>query len=193
MAFNRKAMREAAERQRQKNREGGSGEQPAPQPPQTDQLHNTLAPDLAQDAVTDSQPIGDQIECPACAELVKARAKVCKHCGNDLTKPYKGPAKPRKSGKGGKARRTMVVHSTKSGGTAAVLSALVPGLGHLYAGHIAFGLMILIGYPLFSLFVYLVALAAGQASAGVALLVCAIWLLAWAGLGRPDLHGVLRC
>lgn len=75
----------------------------------------------------------EEVECPACAELVKARAKVCKHCGNDLTQPHR-------RGKSGRARRpservTVVHHhhgSTKSPGLAAVLAFFFPGVGHIY-------------------------------------------------------------
>lgn len=57
MAINRKAMREAAERRRQRNRESGSGEQEAAQAKQPDELHNTLAPDLIDRLVKASNEI----------------------------------------------------------------------------------------------------------------------------------------
>ncbi|MCO5167847.1 MAG: zinc ribbon domain-containing protein [Planctomycetes bacterium] len=88
----------------------------------------------------------DTIECPECAELVKARAKTCKHCGHDLagrgkkTRRREGRQSPR-----GTTPRHIVVRGVRSGGLAAVLSFFLPGLGHLYAGSIFFGLCTMVG------------------------------------------------
>ncbi|MBK7229125.1 MAG: PH domain-containing protein [Ignavibacteriales bacterium] len=39
---------------------------------------------LAESMKNDSSTLEDTIECPYCAERIKAKAKICKHCGKEL-------------------------------------------------------------------------------------------------------------
>lgn len=93
-------------------------------------------PALDQGGVQDS----DTIECPACCEEIKARAKVCKHCGTEITRDRLGrakrrPAAPRRGSEGPRGNPAL----------AAVLSFLLTGLGQLYLGEVSRGLLMLVG------------------------------------------------
>ncbi len=46
---------------------------------------NSLVQEAATKAVTAIHERNFTMECPDCAEIIKRRAKVCKHCGKDLT------------------------------------------------------------------------------------------------------------
>ena len=39
---------------------------------------------LAESMKGNSTEIGDTIECPFCAERIKAKAKICRYCGKEL-------------------------------------------------------------------------------------------------------------
>ncbi len=86
--------------------------------------------------------VGKLKKCPHCAEEILADAKKCKHCGEFLDGNY-----PAGHGRG-------PVRSW-SPGVAAVLSVFVPGLGQIYKGDIAIGIVIFIvtaiGYVVFIL------------------------------------------
>lgn len=147
-------MREASRRLK------AAKEQEEPSPDA--ELSNTLAADL--DA---------EVDCPDCAEKVKSRAKVCKHCGNDLTQERKPSRTSRRPGASSGARRRvdyLPMVATRSPGVAAVLAVFIPGLGHLYAGQIAFGLGYMLGVPFLfvapMLLVGATALGGGHAAAG---------------------------
>ncbi len=167
----RRQMKEAAERQRARTRESQEGEAVPDDAP----LHNTLGPsDTSVMPDELAQYASDEVDCPFCAERIKAKAKVCKHCARDVTKaPTSKPAKaagPRRA----KSDRVSVVHhhhhaagSGKSGGVAAVLAVLIPGLGHIYAGRLVPGLLYLFGLPV-GMFVATIVVAGAGFAAGAA-------------------------
>jgi len=62
--------------------------------------------------------------CPYCGEPILAVALKCKHCGELQNEHMTAPK-----------------HQPKKSGAAAVLSALIPGLGQIYRGHIAKGFL----------------------------------------------------
>ena len=135
-----RAMREAAERARSK-----SDEQPAYDEPDAP-LEHTLG---------SSSGLPEEIECPDCAEVIKARAKVCRFCGAEIASPKQrakrraSSGRVKRSGGGGSRVVHHHHHSSVSPGAAAVLSAFVPGLGQLYAGQLTKGvLMLLLGAPI---------------------------------------------
>ncbi|MBX3466137.1 MAG: TM2 domain-containing protein [Planctomycetes bacterium] len=166
----RRQMKEAAERQRARSQESQEGEplgeaEDAP-------LHNTLGPGDTS-AVPDelARFASDEVECPFCAERIKAKAKVCKHCGRDVAAP---PPKASKPGlRRGASERVAAVHhhhhagAGKSGGVAAVLAVLLPGLGHIYAGRLVAGLLYLFGLPI-GMFVATIVVASAGLAAGAA-------------------------
>lgn len=96
----------------------------------------------------------DTVECAACAERIKARAKKCKHCGHEVGARVK------------KRRRAATgISNEKSPMMAALLSALcIPGLGQMWLGEAMRGLMFFaagalfaVVFPLGCLVVWLVA------------------------------------
>lgn len=183
----RKRLREAAERRR------ASGEPPLDAPPPDAPLENTLQPP-GDDGVGFAVP--SEIDCPFCAERIKAQAKVCKHCGRDLDEKL-GKKRPAE-------RASSVVHHhhhaaggvVKNPGIAAVLAFFWPGVGHIYAGQIAFGLAFFVGWPVIvfiALYAGLLSFVAKDRGAGmlVALLVvgCAYVFQiydAYHAASRPD-------
>lgn len=84
-------------------------------------------------------------------------------------------------------KRFQPVRKTGKGGMAAVLSAVVPGLGLVYVGQIAAGLMVMVGFPVFVAIANVVlgfgALALSGKSGGMSfLLMILVGVLApWAG------------
>ena len=84
-------------------------------------------------------------ECPDCAELVRVRAKLCRHCGYEFV--HKRGLGPRRK----PARTVIHVHQTaepaqpqKSPGIAAVLSFFYYGLGQIYCGRVIRGLLFIL-------------------------------------------------
>ena len=74
--------------------------------------------------------------CPKCGKDIDAGSQFCKYCGesigNTCQSNYQGGAQP------------QYVIPLKSSGIAAVLALIIPGLGHIYAGNIGKGLLLLI-------------------------------------------------
>jgi TM2 domain-containing membrane protein YozV len=96
---------------------------------------------------------GSMVECPYCAEPIRAAAKKCKHCGEMLDPTLRqapqpvqvnvqnvntlAPAHP----------RAVVVHDSRhtSPGIAALLSGFWPGAGQIYTGRVGQGLLWMLG------------------------------------------------
>jgi TM2 domain-containing membrane protein YozV len=71
--------------------------------------------------------------CPYCAEQIQEAAVVCRFCQRAVLSGVIVPANQ---------TATLAPVSTWSPGAAAVLSFFVPGLGHVYKGHIGLGLVL---------------------------------------------------
>lgn len=96
----------------------------------------------------DPVPDAEHVECPECAELVRVRARTCRHCGHDLTgKSAKPRARWRAQGAPSRGHPMLVVVA-KSPGVALLLSLFIPAAGQMYAGAIGTGVMIMFGVPL---------------------------------------------
>lgn len=126
----------------------------------------------------------DLIDCPRCAEPIKAKAQVCKHCGHALTREEEKRQRRKRgeSDRGGAV--SVTVHGAgaapPSPGVAALLAFFWMGLGHIYAGEIATGLMLMIGVPAvvgMALYVAIFQMQSGGAVLGVYLAIFLIW--AW--------------
>jgi TM2 domain-containing membrane protein YozV len=72
--------------------------------------------------------------CPFCAEEIQSAALICKHCGRQVKAGVVPPPVT--------STQTVIVGS-KSDGTAAILSLFIPGLGQMYKGNIAGGVLFL--------------------------------------------------
>lgn len=117
--------------------------------------------------------LDDEIDCPDCAEKIKAKARVCRFCGYDVEKSTRGTSGRKQSlGKRTSRRRKGVVPSarvrshgpSRSPGLALFLSFLVAGFGQIYAGDAMRGLGVLCAMLL-----------VGVASAFTAGLGCIVW------------------
>jgi len=97
-------------------------------------------PDGAPAAVATAELDADERECPACAETIKTRASVCRFCRT----PFDERGRPRRRPAAGRERVVHHYHTeAKSPGIALLLAFLLSGLGHLYCGLIARGLLFL--------------------------------------------------
>jgi TM2 domain-containing membrane protein YozV len=97
------------------------------------------------------------IDCPFCAEPIRAAARKCKHCGEMLDAALRQAPQPvqvnvQNVQTFAPPPQAMVLSDKRAlnPGVAAVLAFLFPGAGHLYAGKIGTGLLwtlfTLIGY-----------------------------------------------
>lgn len=80
--------------------------------------------------------------CRECGQTVSTEARSCPHCG--APSPSRVPPPFHHAGAAGYAPGPQVVYVERkqpSGGIAAVLSFIVPGLGQLYKGQIGRGLL----------------------------------------------------
>lgn len=80
------------------------------------------------------------INCPECNHGVSSHADACPSCGYVINRSSKAP-------------QTVYVENNPSGGVAAVLSFLIPGLGQIYKGQVFNGLvwfvLVIVGYVCF--------------------------------------------
>lgn len=127
----RKALRKMKEAREE------SAVEPAPTAAPDAPLSNTLG-----FGSTDAPEPLVEIDCPRCAERIKAKAKECRFCGQVIGESVR-PSKSKIKAKVGSQALTTV----SSPGTAAVLAFFVPGLGHIYCGKIAFGLGYMASVP----------------------------------------------
>jgi TM2 domain-containing membrane protein YozV len=88
------------------------------------------------------------IDCPFCAEPIRAAARKCKHCGEMLDAALRHAPQPvqvnvQNVQTFAPPQQAMVLADRRalSPGVAAVLAFLWPGSGHLYAGKIGTGLL----------------------------------------------------
>ena len=100
----------------------------------------------------------DEDLCPDCAEVIKRAARVCKHCGLDLVEGERPERTPRRTS----SETHFALAPRKNPGVGALL-ALIPGLGHVYAGQsgvglalIACGLVLLVLSPLVLLLLWVI-------------------------------------
>jgi pSer/pThr/pTyr-binding forkhead associated (FHA) protein len=131
---------------------------------------------------TNAQPLRG-IFCQSCGSSNKASAAFCTKCGSSLTavrqaevqSVYRGP------------QVQYIATSSANAGLAAVLSFFWCGLGHIYAGKIGKGILLMLLYPCFFAFGYLLFLGGLIAAAssgpffsliGLVFLVCAaiVWV-----------------
>lgn len=74
--------------------------------------------------------------CPNCGKDIDVGTQFCKYCGESIGSTYQN------NYQGGVQPQYVV--PLKSSGIAAVLALIIPGLGHIYAGNIGRGLLLLI-------------------------------------------------
>jgi TM2 domain-containing membrane protein YozV len=92
---------------------------------------------------------GSMIECPYCAEPIRAAAKKCKHCGEMLDPALRHAPQPVQvnvqnvNTMAPPQAHALVVHDSRysSPGVAALLSLLWPGAGQIYTGRVGMGLL----------------------------------------------------
>jgi hypothetical protein len=81
--------------------------------------------------------------CHFCAEMIRAEARKCKHCGEILDPSFRDVPQP---------VQVVVRGSGRSSGTAAVLEVIFGlffqtfGIGHIYAGNVGTGLFLMFGW-----------------------------------------------
>lgn len=104
----------------------------------------------------------DEMRCPYCGALLPKNAEACTQC--DWTRSATKPAEP------------------KASDAMAIFISLIPGLGHIYKGHRAMGLLLMfVITPIAIVFGFLAAFA--SAGFGIGLLVfywLAVMIHAWA-------------
>jgi len=97
---------------------------------------------------------GSMVECPYCAEPIRAAARKCKHCGEMLDPALRQAPQPVQVNVQNVntlapplPAQAMVIHDSRhtSPGVAALLSFLWPGAGQIYTGRIGQGLLWLVG------------------------------------------------
>lgn len=123
----------------------------------------------------EDQDEDETIECPDCAEPIRARAKVCRYCGCSIGRDRRGrPIKrPRgderggREGRVGRGGRGSRLRPRANPGLAAVLSAIWPGAGCIYAGHILMGILIMVGGPMLVLVLLMAGAMAGLGAGGL--------------------------
>lgn len=89
----------------------------------------------------------DTIPCPACAEMIKAAAKVCRFCGASLATSRGRRKTPDQI----RFLQSVTVHAhhhsptqpPKNPGVAAVLAFFYDGLGHIYCGQIGLAFLLI--------------------------------------------------
>lgn len=154
--------------------------------------------------VAESAP--ETMECPRCAETIKARAKMCRFCQLDLEAPLAEPERRRpRSGRVTVERddppATVVHHhyhdaprSAPSAGVAGVLSFFWCGLGQIYCGHVGRGIAFMLAPGFMIGFCYGIfgfgGLTGGYLIAGVIWLINIADAVSLAGPSGPaDSHG----
>jgi hypothetical protein len=108
----------------------------------------------------------DVTACPFCGETIKKIAKKCKHCNEILDVMLRAQSQPLNSPHAAAQHAIHITnvntattaisgtrHKQWSGGVAAVLSILIPGLGQVYKGQLLNGfvwfVVVIIGYACF--------------------------------------------